>query len=170
MEFEDIIYVLVALVAVGAGILKRINNAFAKAAKQRPVQPIDADADDEENADADDEENTDADDEENAAAEDADDCPPHDWRKPVQNLNTESFPEVKYVATETPLFDEKEQVAENQSFVYEEQPKTPATPTHRHAQVVIEQPEESVEPIIDFSDMDEVKKAVVANEILQRKY
>ena len=162
MEFEDIIYVLVALIAVGAGILKRINNAFAKAAKQRPVQPTDADADDEENADADDEEN--------AAAEDADDCPPHDWRKPVQNLNTESFPEVKYVATETPLFDEKEQVAENQSFVYEEQPKTPATPTHRHAQVVIEQPEESVEPIIDFSDMDEVKKAVVANEILQRKY
>ena len=149
MEFEDIIYVLVALVAVGAGILKRINNAFAKAAKQRPVQP------------------TDADDEEN---DDADDCPPHDWQKPVQNLNTESFPEVKYVATETPLFDEKEQVAENQSFVYEEQPKTPATPTHRHAQVVIEQPEESVEPIIDFSDMDEVKKAVVANEILQRKY
>ena len=152
MEFEDIIYVLVALVAVGAGILKRINNAFAKAAKQRPVQP------------------TDADDDENADAEDADDCPPHDWRKPVQNLNTESFPEVKYVATETPLFDEKEQVAENQSFVYDEQPKTPATPTHRHAQVVIEQPEESVEPIIDFSDMDEVKKAVVANEILQRKY
>ena len=154
MEFEDIIYVLVALVAVGAGILKRINNAFAKAAKQRPVQPTDADADDEENADA----------------EDADDCPPHDWQKPVQELNTESFPEVKYVATETPLFDEKEQVAENQSFVYEEQPKTPATPTHHHAQVVIEQPEESVEPIIDFSDMDEVKKAVVANEILQRKY
>ena len=154
MEFEDIIYVLVALVAVGAGILKRINNAFAKAAKQRPVQPTDADADDEENADA----------------EDADDCPPHDWQKPVQELNTESFPEVKYVVTETPLFDEKEQVAENQSFVYEEQPKTPATPTHRHAQVVIEQPEESVEPIIDFSDMDEVKKAVVANEILQRKY
>ncbi len=149
MEFEDIIYVLVVLVAVGAGILKRINNAFAKAAKQRPVQP------------------TDADDEENA---DADDCPPHDWQKPVQELNTESFPEVKYVATETPLFDEKEQVAENQSFVYDEQPKTPATPTHRHAQVVIEQPEESVEPIIDFSDMDEVKKAVVANEILQRKY
>lgn len=151
MEFEDIIYVLVALVAVGAGILKRINNAFAKAAKQRPVQPTDVDADDEEN-------------------DDDDDCPPHDWRKPVQNLNTESFPEVKYVATETPLFDEKEQVAENQSFVYEEQPKTPATPTHRHARVVIEQPEESVEPIIDFSDMDEVKKAVVANEILQRKY
>lgn len=159
MEFEDIIYVLVALVAVGAGILKRINNAFAKAAKQRPVQPTDADADDEENADADDEENA-----------DADDCPPHDWRKPVQNLNTESFPEVKYVATETPLFDEKEQVAENQSFVYDEQPKTPATPTHHHAPVVTEQPEESVEPIIDFSDMDEVKKAVVANEILQRKY
>lgn len=159
MEFEDIIYVLVALVAVGAGILKRINNAFAKAAKQRPVQPTDADADDEENADADDEEN-----------DDADDCPPHDWRKPVQNLNTESFPEVKYVATETPLFDEKEQVAENQSFVYDEQPKTPATPTHHHAPVVTEQPEESVEPIIDFSDMDEVKKAVVANEILQRKY
>ena len=151
MEFEDIIYVLVALVAVGAGILKRINNAFAKAVKQRPVQPTDVDADDEENADA-------------------DDCPPHDWQKPVQELNTESFPEVKYVATETPLFDEKEQVAENQSFVYDEQPKTPATPTHRHAQVVIEQPEESVEPIIDFSDMDEVKKAVVANEILQRKY
>ena len=149
MEFEDIIYVLVALVAVGAGILKRINNAFAKAAKQRPVQP------------------TDADDEENA---DADDCPPHDWRKPVQNLNTESLPEVKYVATETPLFDEKEQVAENQSFVYDEQPKTPATPTHHHAPVVTEQPEESVEPIIDFSDMDEVKKAVVANAILQRKY
>lgn len=167
MEFEDIIYVLVALVAVGAGILKRINNAFAKAAKQRPVQPTDADVDDEENADADDEENDDADDEENA---DDDDCPPHDWRKPVQNLNTESFPEVKYVATETPLFDEKEQVAENQSFVYDEQPKTPATPTHHHAPVVIEQPEESVEPIIDFSDMDEVKKAVVANEILQRKY
>ena len=157
MEFEDIIYVLVALVAVGAGILKRINNAFAKAAQQRPVQPTDAD--DEENADADDEENA-----------DADDCPPHDWRKPVQNLNTESFPEVKYVATETPLFDEKEQVAENQSFVYYEQPKTPATPTHHHAPVVTEQPEESVEPIIDFSDMDEVKKAVVANEILQRKY
>lgn len=149
MEFEDIIYVLVVLVAVGAGILKRINNAFAKAAKQRPVQP------------------TDADDEENA---DDDDCPPHDWQKPVQELNTESFPEVKYVATETPLFDEKEQVAENQSFVYDEQPKTPATPTHHHAPVVIEQPEESVEPIIDFSDMDEVKKAVVANEILQRKY
>ena len=149
MEFEDIIYVLVVLVAVGAGILKRINNAFAKAAKQRPVQP------------------TDADDEENA---DADDCPPHDWRKPVQNLNTESLPEVKYVATETPLFDEKEQVAENQSFVYDEQPKTPATPTHHHAPVVTEQPEESVEPIIDFSDMDEVKKAVVANAILQRKY
>ena len=159
MEFEDIIYVLVALVAVGAGILKRINNAFAKAAKQRPPQPTDVDADDEENADADDEEN-----------DDADDCPPHDWQKPVQELNTESFPEVKYVATETPLFDEKEQVAENQSFVYEEQPKTPATPTHHHAPVVIEQPEESVEPIIDFSDMDEVKKAVVANEILQRKY
>ena len=159
MEFEDIIYVLVALVAVGAGILKRINNAFAKAAKQRPVQPTDADVDDEENADADDEENA-----------DDDDCPPHDWRKPVQELNTESFPEVKYVATETPLFDEKEQVAENQSFVYDEQPKTPATPTHHHAPVVIEQPEESVEPIIDFSDMDEVKKAVVANEILQRKY
>ena len=156
MEFEDIIYVLVALVAVGAGILKRINNAFAKAAKQRPVQPTDVD--DDENADDDDDD------------ADADDCPPHDWRKPVQNLNTESFPEVKYVATETPLFDEKEQVAENQSFVYDEQPKTPATPTHRHAQVVIEQPEESVEPIIDFSDMDEVKKAVVANEILQRKY
>ena len=129
MEFEDIIYVLVVLVAVGAGILKRINNAFAKAAKQRPVQPTDADADDEENADADDEEN-----------DDADDCPPHDWRKPVQNLNTESFPEVKYVATETPLFDEKEQVAENQSFVYDEQPKTPATPTHHHAPVVTEQP------------------------------
>ena len=156
MEFEDIIYVLVALVAVGAGILKRINNAFAKAAKQRPVQPTDVDADDEENTDVD--------------AEDADDCPPHDWRKPVQNLNTESFPEVKYVATETPLFDEKEQVAENQSFVYDEQPKTPATPTHHHAPVVTEQPEESVEPIIDFSDMDEVKKAVVANAILQRKY
>ena len=155
MEFEDIIYVLVALVAVGAGILKRINNAFAKAAKQRPVQPTDADDDD---------------DDDDADAEDADDCPPHDWRKPVQNLNTESFPEVKYVATETPLFDEKEQVAENQSFVYEEQPKTPATPTHHHAPVVIEQPEESVEPIIDFSDMDEVKKAVVANAILQRKY
>lgn len=154
MEFEDIIYVLVALIAVGAGILKRINNAFAKAAKQRPVQPTDAD--DDENADADD--------------DDDDDCPPHDWRKPVQNLNTESFPEVKYVATETPLFDEKEQVAENQSFVYDEQPKTPATPTHHHAPVVTEQPEESVEPIIDFSDMDEVKKAVVANEILQRKY
>lgn len=152
MEFEDIIYVLVALVAVGAGILKRINNAFAKAAKQRPVQPTDDDDDDD------------------ADAEDADDCPPHDWRKPVQNLNTESFPEVKYVATETPLFDEKEQVAENQSFVYDEQPKTPATPTHHHAPVVTEQPEESVEPIIDFSDMDEVKKAVVANEILQRKY
>ncbi|MCI7430604.1 MAG: hypothetical protein MSS84_06980 [Bacteroidales bacterium] len=152
MEFEDIIYVLVVLVAVGAGILKRINNAFAKAVKQRPVQP------------------TDADDDENADDDDDDDCPPHDWRKPVQNLNTESFPEVKYVATETPLFDEKEQVAENQSFVYDEQPKTPATPTHHHAPVVIEQPEESVEPIIDFSDMDEVKKAVVANEILQRKY
>ena len=54
MEFEDIIYVLVALIAVGAGILKRINNAFAKAAKQRPVQPTDAD--DDENADADDDE------------------------------------------------------------------------------------------------------------------
>lgn len=167
MEFEDIIYVLVALVAVGAGILKRINNAFAKAAKQRPVQPTDVD--DDENADDDDADDDD-DDDADADAEDADDCPPHDWRKPVQELNTESFPEVKYVATETPLFDEKEQVAENQSFVYEEQPKTPATPTHRHAQVVIEQPEESVEPIIDFSDMDEVKKAVVANEILQRKY
>ena len=153
---------LVALVAVGAGILKRINNAFAKAAKQRPVQPTDVD--DDENADDDDDDDDDAD------AEDADDCPPHDWRKPVQNLNTESFPEVKYVATETPLFDEKEQVAENQSFVYDEQPKTPATPTHHHAPVVTEQPEESVEPIIDFSDMDEVKKAVVANEILQRKY
>ncbi|MGN0187260.1 MAG: hypothetical protein ACI392_05880 [Paludibacteraceae bacterium] len=144
MEFEDIIYVLVALVAVGAGILKRINNSFAKATKQRPAQPKPM------------EEPTFT----------ADDSPSRDWEKPLQQMTTESFPEVQFVYTdsmETTTSDNPNQTIDNQTTTSEAvRPNVPVAT----APLVSEQPQ----PIIDFTDMDEVKKAVIASEILQRKY
>ncbi len=42
---------------------------------------------------------------------------------------------------------------------------------HKHAATAeTPQPDEPTTPTIDFTDMDEVKRAVIANEILTRKY
>lgn len=136
MEFEDIIYVLVVLVAVGTGILKRINNSFAKAAKQRPAQPKPM----EEPADT--------------------------WEEPLQQMATESFPEVKFVFTETPA-DAAATVVEQPVVNQNSMPES----ERPHSSVATEPlADEALPPLIDFTDMDEVKKAVVAHEILQRKY
>ena len=41
---------------------------------------------------------------------------------------------------------------------------------HKHAAAAAPQPDEPTTPTIDFTDMDEVKRAVIAHEILTRKY
>ncbi len=92
---------------------------------------------------------------------------PEDWRQPLSDLVTESFPEVEYVFTDSKAEPKPEKIEEKPTATVEsEQPKKVV---RKH--VVTETQEEETENLVpDFSDVDDVKRAIIAGEILNRKY